>query len=84
MFIIMCFEDKEYIVLALMIVIQVCSGLASPIGINHLLQYLETKGEGATVRPWLWISWLFLAPTIGSIAFQWYIFIAVRLIVSYL
>lgn len=69
-------------VLALMIVIQVFAGLASPIGINRLLQYLETKGENATVRPWLWISWLFFAPAIGSIAWQWYIFIAVYLALS--
>jgi hypothetical protein len=41
--------------------------------------YLETGGESAVVRPWVWIAWLFVGPTIGSIAFQWYIFIAVRL-----
>ena len=40
--------------------------------------YLETGGKGATIRPWVWIIWLFMGPTVGSIAFQWYIFIAVR------
>jgi len=75
-------KGYEYIALALMIVIQVCSALASPFGINRLLLYLETKGENAVVRPWVWISWLFLAPTIGSIAFQWYIYLAVRLALS--
>ena len=41
--------------------------------------YLENGGENAIVQPWVWIAWLFVGPTIGSIAFQWYIFIAVRL-----
>jgi len=40
--------------------------------------YLETGGKDAVVRPWVWIAWFFVGPAIGSIAFQWYIFIAVR------
>lgn len=71
------FYRYEYMTLALMIVVHVCCGLASPIGINQLLQYLESNGEKTNVKPWVWISWLFLAPFLGSIAFQWYIFIAV-------
>jgi hypothetical protein len=39
--------------------------------------YLETHGEGAVVRPWVWVSFLFLGPALGSIALQWYYFIAV-------
>lgn len=58
--------------------LQVLSGLASPIGINQLLQYLEQRGVGFVVRPWVWIVWLFLAPILGTVAMQWYIFIAVR------
>ncbi|KAG2123601.1 hypothetical protein DEU56DRAFT_829341 [Suillus clintonianus] len=71
----------EYIVLALMIVLQVLAKLAAPVGINQLLLYVETKGEGAVVRPWVWISWLFLGPLIGSLAWQWYIYIATRALV---
>ncbi|KAJ8594877.1 hypothetical protein M405DRAFT_759938 [Rhizopogon salebrosus TDB-379] len=71
----------EYMVLALMIVLQVMANLASPVGINQLLLYIETKGEGAVVRPWVWISWLFFGPIVGSLAWQWYIFIATRTLV---
>ena len=39
--------------------------------------YLETHGEGAVVRPWVWVSFLFLGPAFGTIAHQWYYFIAV-------
>ena len=39
--------------------------------------YIETGGAKATIKPWFWVLWLFLGPTIRSIAHEWYIFIAV-------
>ncbi|KAG2065985.1 P-loop containing nucleoside triphosphate hydrolase protein [Suillus decipiens] len=71
----------EYIVLSVMVVLQVLGKLAAPIGINQLLLYVETKGEDAVVRPWVWISCLFLGPLITSLACQWYIYIATRALV---
>ncbi|KAG2160129.1 uncharacterized protein EDB93DRAFT_1113551 [Suillus bovinus] len=71
----------EYLVLSIMIVLQVLAKLAAPIGINQLLLYVETKGERAVVRPWVWISWLFFGPLVGSLAWQWYIYIATRTLV---
>ncbi|KAI9449923.1 hypothetical protein BJY52DRAFT_1192187 [Lactarius psammicola] len=67
---------REYIQLAILIVIRVFSSLMAPLGMNQLLRYLETRGEGAVVRPWVWVAYLFLGPALGTIAFQWYIFIA--------
>ncbi|KAJ7454991.1 P-loop containing nucleoside triphosphate hydrolase protein [Mycena galericulata] len=49
-----------------------------PVGVNQLLRYIETKGEGATVRPWVWVLWLFLGPTIRLLAEQWYMFTVSR------
>ncbi|EMD39557.1 hypothetical protein CERSUDRAFT_111872 [Gelatoporia subvermispora B] len=72
---------KEYIVLFVMIVIRAVSTMASPIGINQLLKYLETGGVNADVRPWVWIMWLFLSPTLAAIAWQWYIFTTTRMMV---
>lgn len=44
--------------------------------------YLETKDASEVeYRPWVWIVWLFVGPTISSIAFDWYIFIATRVLV---
>ncbi|KAH7912982.1 hypothetical protein BJ138DRAFT_1225912, partial [Hygrophoropsis aurantiaca] len=71
----------EYMILALMISFYAIASVASPIGINYLLLYLETNGEGAVIRPWVWIAWLFLGPTAGSIAIQWYTFLATRVLV---
>ncbi|KZT67587.1 P-loop containing nucleoside triphosphate hydrolase protein [Daedalea quercina L-15889] len=72
---------KEYMVLALMMTIFTCTSFASPLGIKNLLGYLETDGEGAVVRPWVWISWLFIGPMTGSVALQWYIFTSTRTLV---
>ncbi|KAH9952289.1 hypothetical protein BGW80DRAFT_1430860 [Lactifluus volemus] len=66
---------REYIQLLFLIIIRVISTLMAPFGLNKLLQYLEMHGEGAVVRPWVWVAYLFLGPALGSIAFQWYIFI---------
>ena len=43
-----------------------------------LLGYLEKRGEDATVRPWVWVAWLFLGPTIASIASQLSDYFSVR------
>ncbi|KAH9166802.1 hypothetical protein EDB89DRAFT_2075433 [Lactarius sanguifluus] len=67
---------REYIQLAIFIVIKVLSTLMAPVGMNQLLRYLETRGEGAVVRPWVWVAYVFLGPALGSIAFQCYVFIA--------
>ncbi|KAI9444468.1 hypothetical protein H4582DRAFT_1805817 [Lactarius indigo] len=72
---------REYIQLAILVVIRVFSSLMAPLGMNQLLRYLETRGEGAVVRPWVWVMYLFLGPALGTIAFQWYIFIATGTIV---
>jgi hypothetical protein len=45
--------------------------------VNLFFRYLETRGDGAVVRPWVWITYLFFGPALGTIAFQWYIYITV-------
>ncbi|KAI0291829.1 hypothetical protein BC826DRAFT_1105763 [Russula brevipes] len=67
---------KEYFQMAILIVVQVVATLMAPVGMNQLLRYLESHGEGAVVRPWVWIAYLFLGPAVRTIAFQCYIFIA--------
>jgi hypothetical protein len=52
--------------------------LASPVGVNQLLSYLEKGGEGAIVKPWFWIFFLFFGPLLNTVAFQLYIFLSVR------
>ncbi|KAI0260093.1 hypothetical protein BC834DRAFT_1028685 [Gloeopeniophorella convolvens] len=68
--------NREYIQLALLLIIKTFSSLMAPVGMNQLLRYIETHGKDAVVRPWVWIAYLFLGPALGTIAFQWYIFIA--------
>ncbi|KZT69185.1 hypothetical protein DAEQUDRAFT_727082 [Daedalea quercina L-15889] len=72
---------KDYAILGLMLASRSAAYLASPIGVNRLLNYLEQGGEGLTVRPWVWILFLFLGPTVGTFAFQWYVYTVTRVTV---
>jgi hypothetical protein len=38
------------------------SQFASVLGVNRLLTYLETNGEGAIIKPWVWVCWIGLGP----------------------
>jgi hypothetical protein len=53
-----------------MCLLQSTLSYATPIATYQLLQYLETNGEGAVVRPWVWIVLLgvggSLLPTITA------------------
>ncbi|KAF8816580.1 P-loop containing nucleoside triphosphate hydrolase protein [Phlegmacium glaucopus] len=71
----------EYTILSLCLIGSTFAVFAAPIGINRLLNYLETGGAGARIRPWFWILWLLAGPIIRNICFQWYIFIATRTLV---
>ncbi|KAF6764274.1 multidrug resistance-associated ABC transporter [Ephemerocybe angulata] len=54
---------------------------AAPLAVNRLLTNLE-HGGGATVRPWVWVLSMFIAPVIGSFAFQAYAFVMTRALVD--
>ena len=51
---------------------------------NIWCRYLESGGTGAIIRPWFWILWLFVGPFVVSLAWQWYIYIAVCGIVHFM
>ncbi|KAI0322566.1 hypothetical protein OF83DRAFT_1161116 [Amylostereum chailletii] len=53
----------------------VIGNFMGPIGVNRLLTYLETNGENAVVRPWVWVITLFLDPLIGTLGVQWYMYL---------
>ncbi|KAF8157949.1 ABC transporter type 1, transmembrane domain-containing protein [Crassisporium funariophilum] len=72
---------ETYFNMFAIIIFQVGFGFASPIGMNRILHYLETKGEGAIMRPWFWILWLFLGPTLKALSTQRYTFLSSRTVV---
>ncbi|ODO04635.1 hypothetical protein I350_05244 [Cryptococcus amylolentus CBS 6273] len=55
--------------------------LSSSVGINQLLDYLETDGKGHNVRPIVWVVFLFMGPTLSSLFMELYIFTATRCLV---
>ena len=57
------------------------SSSAFPFFLYHLLdllyeRYIETDGEGAVVRPYVWIALMLLGPLFTSLLTQWYVFTA--------
>ncbi|KAF7967573.1 hypothetical protein HWV62_33777, partial [Athelia sp. TMB] len=71
----------SYIGQCILIVVQVFAQMASPVGITGVLSYMESGGEGATVRPWVWVLWLLAGPTINSLTSQFNSYLAMRTLV---
>jgi len=44
---------------------QCITGFFPPIAMKQILDYLENGGEGARFRPWMWIAFLFMGPTVS-------------------
>ncbi|KDR82358.1 hypothetical protein GALMADRAFT_237629 [Galerina marginata CBS 339.88] len=72
---------KEYIIMALTISGYAVGGFAAPIGINRLLNYMETGRDQAQIHPWFWILWLFFGPMLQSLSAHWYLFTATKTLV---
>lgn len=72
----------EYFILALSVITLSIANFASPMGIKEILHYIETGGSDATIKPWFWISWLFIGPFIISLTRQCYVFVATRMLVQ--
>ncbi|KAJ7353080.1 multidrug resistance-associated ABC transporter [Mycena albidolilacea] len=68
----------EILILAATSAIIVLGKFVVPIGLNNLLHYIENKGADVSVRPWVWIVWLFAGPTVQDLGDQWYMFIVSR------
>ncbi|KAL0950644.1 hypothetical protein HGRIS_007432 [Hohenbuehelia grisea] len=65
---------SEYFVLITTLAVSMAAGFTTPVGVNRLLRYLETNGQDAFVRPWVWVLCLFWGPMLKTISFQWCIF----------
>ena len=48
---------------------------------HYFISYLETGGANTSIRPWFWITWLFVGPIVKNLCYQWEIFIATRTLV---
>ncbi|KAJ7643889.1 P-loop containing nucleoside triphosphate hydrolase protein [Roridomyces roridus] len=70
---------REFTTLAFLMILRAVSNYSGPVAMNRLLQYIETGGQDAVVRPWVWISFIFLGPIFGATALQYYVFINVMM-----
>ncbi|KIJ23254.1 hypothetical protein M422DRAFT_786228 [Sphaerobolus stellatus SS14] len=72
---------KEYIILAVALVIQALSRFLAPTAINRILYYLENDKPDTNIQPWFWIIFLFVGPILNSLSTQWYTFVGSRVLV---
>ncbi|WVQ64901.1 uncharacterized protein L199_003070 [Kwoniella botswanensis] len=72
---------KEVAIVCAMSALSAVAEMAGSVGINKLLDYLEKDGEGATLKPIVWVAFLFIGPTIGSLTIQFYIYTTTRALV---
>jgi hypothetical protein len=63
---------------AIFVAFSACAMLGSPVGTNRLLGYIERSGADETVRPWVWITLIGLAPLAQSATDQLYLYYNTR------
>ncbi|KAJ4491264.1 P-loop containing nucleoside triphosphate hydrolase protein [Lentinula edodes] len=71
------YRERVYKLIGLQL-LQISLSFVAPIGIKQVLSYLEHGGDGAIIRPWVWVSWLFFGPFLKAIFSQLYTYIACR------
>nr|XP_019050369.1 ATP-binding cassette transporter [Kwoniella bestiolae CBS 10118]OCF29299.1 ATP-binding cassette transporter [Kwoniella bestiolae CBS 10118] len=72
---------KEVAIICAMSALSAVAEMAGSVGINQLLDYLEKDGQGATLKPIVWVAFLFVGPTFGSLTIQYYVFTTTRALV---
>ncbi|KAI0782159.1 P-loop containing nucleoside triphosphate hydrolase protein [Abortiporus biennis] len=72
----------DHIEMSLSLLLYVVFSFAGPLSINRILHYIESGGEDALVRPWVWVLWLFIGPLLASVINQWFYFAFVRAVVE--
>ncbi|VDB89911.1 unnamed protein product [Peniophora sp. CBMAI 1063] len=72
---------SEFVGTSVLMVLCALASFFAPVGINRLLAYIESGGEEATVRPWVWISLMFLGPAVSTTFMQLYIWITTAAVV---
>ncbi|KAG5725322.1 ATP-binding cassette transporter abc4, partial [Termitomyces sp. T112] len=69
--------SKDVLSVTLLLLAYNGASLLSPYGLKKLLEYLENR-EGATVKPWVWIASLFVAPFASILVMQQYQMVLAR------
>ncbi|CAA7262907.1 unnamed protein product [Cyclocybe aegerita] len=71
---------KEYVLMAISIILTSFMSFVAPIGIKQVLSYLETRDVSSTppsdIRPSFWIGWLLFGPILESLTVHQYLFFA--------
>ncbi|KAG8882435.1 hypothetical protein FRB97_008251 [Tulasnella sp. 331] len=78
---IMWVYKRTYVGMVIALLFKSCTALLGPYAIKRLLAYLESGGEGATIKPWVWILALLVGPTLGTILTEFNLSLVARMTV---
>ncbi|KAK7681762.1 hypothetical protein QCA50_015109 [Cerrena zonata] len=66
----------EHLIMAMTQIFYGAAQMGAPIGINRLLNYLETDGKDAEIRPWFWVAWILVGGMLTSLTINYYNYLA--------
>jgi hypothetical protein len=69
---------ESWVVQVIYLVLLSVAIIASPVGVNKLLSFIENKGDGAFIQPWVWILVITFAPLLRNTCEQLYTYNATR------
>ncbi|KIJ38948.1 hypothetical protein M422DRAFT_175814, partial [Sphaerobolus stellatus SS14] len=72
---------KDFAIMAVTLTIKVIGEFLPPTAVNRILYYLENDKPDTPIKPWFWITFLFIGPMIESVCFHWYIYVCTRVLV---
>ncbi|EIN13023.1 P-loop containing nucleoside triphosphate hydrolase protein [Punctularia strigosozonata HHB-11173 SS5] len=62
----------DWLVVTLFMLGELVTTFIAPVSVRGLLHYLETGGESAILRPWVWVALIGTGPLLGAISSEWY------------
>ncbi|KAF8308373.1 P-loop containing nucleoside triphosphate hydrolase protein, partial [Clavulina sp. PMI_390] len=63
---------KSWFTLTITVVLDCLNGFIAPVATYQLLHYVETSGQGAFWKPWVWLVLILARSLLGAIAAHWY------------
>ncbi|KAI0752922.1 P-loop containing nucleoside triphosphate hydrolase protein [Daedaleopsis nitida] len=71
---------RDWLVMGVMVVIASGSSFLVPLGLKHILAYVEHGAAGEAVRPWFWIAALLFGSMGVSLAMQYYHYVSTQVV----
>ncbi|KAI0686602.1 P-loop containing nucleoside triphosphate hydrolase protein [Earliella scabrosa] len=72
--------QRDWFIMAVMTVLASLSSFLVPLGLRHILSYLERGAAAEAIRPWFWIGALCVGYMASSLAMQYYHYVSTQIV----